>query len=295
MATVTDPTFRSYSAEEAKLYSVSRLSYSQNVHNKVLDHHTTTGGNFDLLLDVGCGPGNATRDLSLSFDKTIGADPGAQMSKAANALGGKTKSRKSIKFMVATTEEISQIKGLEPGSVDLLTTTMAAHWFDMAKFWAKAAKVVKPGGTVALWICASSFTHLSTLNYEKVQQVLLRFERETLVPYELPGNRLSMDMYDNLPLPWNSEYVKYDYDREGVLSNGVDFFGGGSFTTLDKESKDLSTASIVTRWRATNPELVGTDKDAVKVFIGELKEVLGGQDWILRGMGTAILLFKKSA
>jgi len=125
MTTVTDPTFRSYSAEEAKFYSVSRLSYSQNVHNKVLDHHTTTGGNFDLLLDVGCGPGNATRDLSLSFDKTIGADPGAQMSKAANALGGKTKSRKSIKFMVATTEEISQIKGLEPGSVDLLTTTMA--------------------------------------------------------------------------------------------------------------------------------------------------------------------------
>lgn len=114
-----------------------------------------------------------------------------------------------------------------------------------------------------------------------------------------------MEMYDNLPLPWNvtppvkdfpqSEYVKHDYDREGVLSNGVDFFGEGSFTTLDEESKGLSTASMVTRWRAANPESVGTDKDAVKVFIRELKEVLGGQDWILRGTGTAILLFKKSA
>jgi hypothetical protein len=41
--------------------------------------------------------------------------------------------------------------------------------------------------------------------------------------------------------------------------------------------------------------LVGIDKDAVKVFIRGLKEVLGGQDWILRGMGTAILLFKTSA
>jgi hypothetical protein len=28
-----------------------------------------------------------------------------------------------------------------------------AHWFDMAKFWAKAAKIVKPEGTVALWTC----------------------------------------------------------------------------------------------------------------------------------------------
>jgi hypothetical protein len=114
-----------------------------------------------------------------------------------------------------------------------------------------------------------------------------------------------MEMYDNLLLPWNVkppvkdfpqlDYIKHDYDREGVLSNGVDFFGGGSFTTLDEETKGLSTASMVTRWGAANPKLVGTDKDVVKVFIQALREVLGGQDWILRGSGTAILLFKKSA
>ena len=145
----------------------------------------------------------------------------------------------------------------------------------------------------------------STPNYQEVQKVLLRFERETLVPYELPGNRISMEMYDNLLLPWNvnppvkdfprSDYVKHDYDREGVLSNGLDFFGGGSFTTLDEEIKGLSTASMVTRWRAANPELVRTNKDVVKVLLQALREVLGGQDWILRGSGTAILLFKKSA
>lgn len=79
------------------------------------------------------------------------------------------------------------------------------------------------------------------------------------------------------------------------MSNGVNFFSGGSFTTLDEESKGLSTASMVTRWRAANPELVGTEKDVVKVFIRALREALGGQDWILRGSGTAILLFKKPA
>jgi trans-aconitate 3-methyltransferase len=125
METVTDPTFRSYSAEEAKLYAASRLSYSQNIYNKILDHHAATGGQFELLLDVGCGPGNATRDLALSFDRTVGADPGAQMIEAANALGGKTKLEKDIEFVVAPAEEISQIKGLEPDSVDLLTAAMA--------------------------------------------------------------------------------------------------------------------------------------------------------------------------
>ena len=98
----------------------------------------------------------------------------------------------------------------------------------------------------------------STPNYQEVQKILLRFERETLAPYELPGNRISMEMYDNLPLPWNmnppvkdfpqSDYIKHDYDREGVLSNGVDFFGGGSFTTLDEESKGQVVAEQLQRF-----------------------------------------------
>jgi hypothetical protein len=32
---------------------------------------------------------------------------------------------------------------------------MQVHWFDMPKFWAEAAQVVKPGGTVALWTCCT--------------------------------------------------------------------------------------------------------------------------------------------
>jgi hypothetical protein len=136
-------------------------------------------------------------------------------------------------------------------------------------------------------------------------EVLLRLERETLAPYALPGNIISMDMYDDLPLPWNisppvsdfpqSKFVKLDYDREGVLSNGVSFFNNDEKESLDDIENGLSTASMVTRWRAANPELVGTDKDVVKVFTRELREALGGkQDWIVRGSGMAILLFKKS-
>src|SRR6187402_2892276 len=129
-------------------------------------------------------------------------------------------------------------------------------------------------------------------------KVLLRVERETLAPYELPGNRLSLDMYDNLPLPWNiskpvtefpqSEYIKLEYDRDGKLSNGVSFFGQSQISTMDELEKGLGTASMVTRWRAANPDLVGTDKDVVKVFIKELREALGGQEWMEHGTGTAI-------
>ena len=43
-------------------------------------------------------------------------------------------------------------------------------------------------------------------------EILFCLERETLAPYELPGNRISMNMYDDLPLPWNEVG---ELDRKG--------------------------------------------------------------------------------
>jgi trans-aconitate 3-methyltransferase len=66
---------------------------------------------------------------------------------------------------------------------------------------------------------------------------MLHFERVVIGEYELLGNRLSRDMYDNLPLLWEvsppvpgfskSDYVKHDYDRDGIFTNGKTFFSGG--------------------------------------------------------------------
>ncbi len=98
-------------------------------------------------------------------------------------------------------------------------------------------------------------------------------------------------MYDDLPLPWNvsppvvgfpkSKYVKREWDREGVLSNEETFFGGDEERTLEEVEKGLSTASMVTRWREGNPDLVGTDKDVVTAFVKEIREALGGQKKVL--------------
>jgi hypothetical protein len=143
----------------------------------------------------------------------------------------------------------------------------------------------------------------STPNYKKIMEIMLRFEREDLALYELPPNRLSRDMYDNLLLPWNVsppvtafpelKFVKHEYDRGGVLSNGESFFGGGRLATLDQVEKGLATSSMVTQWRAAHPDLVGTDRDVVTVFVKDLREALGSTEEVLQGSGTVILLFKK--
>lgn len=177
----------------------------------------------------------------------------------------------------------------------------------MTQFWTKAAKVVKPGGTVAIWTCSSLYAHPDTPNYKAVQAALDRLEKQALAPHETPFNKLSREHYDHLPLPWDLDppvtafpkelYKREEWDRDGVLSSKTkkDFFGNkGELTSLEDLEKSLDTVSMVTRWRNAHPEAVGTEKDVVKQTMRELKTALGGQSGFVTGTATTLLLFTKA-
>ncbi|OJJ47323.1 hypothetical protein ASPZODRAFT_132318 [Penicilliopsis zonata CBS 506.65] len=307
--TQLDPTFRSYDCAQAARYAKARLSYPAELYQVVLDHHQATGGQFDTVLDVGCGPGNATRDLALSFDKAIGVDPGEQMIEAAKELGGTTQTGSPIRFHVASAEDLARdttsIWDIQ-GGVDLLTAAMAAHWFNMPEFWRAAERVVKPGGTVVLWTQASLYCHPSTPNADKVQEALSHLEDVVLKPYVLPSNQLSHDLYDSLPLPWTvepvvsafkeSDFVRREWDRDGILTNGQDYAFGSDETSISRLERGLGTASMVTRWREAHPELANTDQDCVAVTMRQVREALGNTEadaTFRTGQATVILLFKR--
>ncbi|GAM36736.1 hypothetical protein TCE0_018f06061 [Talaromyces pinophilus] len=334
----SDPTFTTYTPTQARTYAQHRLSYPSKLYDTILNHHTSTGGKLNVLADVGCGPGRATRDLAAFFEVGVGLDPGEEMIRTARALsekeglgdggeGGK------VRFAVCGAEdcargvwdvlstfkkEVDHGEGGE-GVVDLLTAVMAAHWFSMPVFWAQAAQIVKPNGTVALWTCSSLYCHPSTPNAAAVQKALYHLERDVLAPYELPPNRVSRDMYDNLVIPWQvdretttghnlaeafpeSDFVRLEWDRDGILSDGDDFFLASNSpnkgeTTLNDLEGSLGTASMVTRWRDANPELVGTESDCVKEMCAEIRKAMGvGADENPRmkvGSSVALLLFKR--
>ena len=111
-------------------------------------------------------------------------------------------------------------------------------------------------------------------------------------------------MYDNLPLPWDvqpaitafsrQKFVRREWDRNGVLTDDKEFFGGRKYTSLHTLEKGMETASMMTRWRAANPQLVGTKNDVLQRLIRHLREALGGEEGFVAGSGTALLLFKKS-
>ena len=64
---------------------------------------------------------------------------------------------------------------------------------------------------------------------------------------------------------------------------------------LSLVEKGLATASPVKRWKDANPELVGTERDIVKMLVEELREALGGMKSVVVGNGVGLLLVKKAA
>lgn len=144
----SDPTFTSYTRTQAQSYAQNRLSYPANLYDTILNYHTSTGGQLNVLADIGCGPGRATRDLATSFDYAIGLDPGVEMIQAAKNLSiegknsdtGKTTARtgRKVEFAVCDAEKcasgIRDVLSATAGStdnnseekcVDLLTSAMA--------------------------------------------------------------------------------------------------------------------------------------------------------------------------
>lgn len=177
----------------------------------------------------------------------------------------------------------------------------------MDAFWRNVARILKPDGTVALWTKASLYCHPSTPNAALVQHYLFDLETNILAPYELPSNRMSRTLYRTLPLPWSisppverfppDQFVRREWDVDGVLSDGKVFFGGTSEEKLSSLESSLKTASMVTRWGTANPEKVGTDDDCVRLTMRRVREAMGlevGEDGIIRtGGATALLMFKK--
>ncbi|KKY21602.1 putative methyltransferase domain-containing protein [Phaeomoniella chlamydospora] len=240
-------------------------------------------------VDVGCGPGKATQDLAPLFDTAIGTDHSQAMIEVARSADYKAKNG-PIHFAVAAGEDFD-LPGLEPGSVDLITSAMAAHWFDMAKFWKGAATALQPGDP-------------STPNAAEVQEILHDLEYNILGPYVVPGNKISQSMYENLKLPWQVDppvnalqiesFRRIEWNKGGQCEDGKDFLVGNRLR-IDQYEKAMSTASMVTRWREAHPEAVGTDQDCVKLTITRLKKVMDGKFDFQIGAGVVLLLFKKTA
>ncbi|PKS05188.1 hypothetical protein jhhlp_008556 [Lomentospora prolificans] len=308
-----DKTFRAFSEEQGVSYAEHRRDYHPKFYQLVLDHHTSQGGQLETILDVGCGPGFAVRALGPRFTNAIGIDPSEGMLRTARSLGGESGNGDPIRFEIGTAESLGSDLSppIRDGSVDLIVAATASHWFNMSEFWARAAQVLKPNGTVALWTSGRITISPSVPNAQAVQAALDGLDQR-LDDYMVPGNRLARDLYRSMPLPWTLSEPIPEFDEASFVRKewGTDSPGsapGDEYyyyslpqpkISLDMIEKIFGTSSPVIRWREAHAEAVGTENDIVRQTRREIERAVhaGGMEKgkeLLEGSVSAVLLMVK--
>lgn len=302
-----ETTFSSYNQEQGKTYAAVRRNYDPGVYQAISDYHVATGGAFDRLLDVGCGPGIATLTLAPRFTHAVGIDPSDGMLATARLAGGVTSSSEPVRFERSSAEELGS--NLHPpiadSSVDMITAATAAHWFDMTGFWPSAARVLKPGGTVAIWGGGPLALDPTIPNADAIDKAVEDFRTNDLAPYRTPGNDISHNRYRDLLLPWTLETPVADFAPSDFVRRewqpGEVFHSGPREIDLDTFEKMISTGSGVTRWRQDHPDLVGTEQDVIRRLRRTIEKLLHeagveeGQERLRGDSLGVLLLFKKKA
>ncbi|MET0232758.1 MAG: class I SAM-dependent methyltransferase [Rhodanobacteraceae bacterium] len=129
-------TFKDHFSGHAPGYRDARPLYP----NALYDWLAREAPSRALVWDAGCGNGQASVALAERFERVFATDPSA--SQIANADAAP-----NIEYRVEPAEQCS----LPDASADLATVAQALHWFDFARYFAQAARVVKPGGVLAAW------------------------------------------------------------------------------------------------------------------------------------------------
>jgi ubiquinone/menaquinone biosynthesis C-methylase UbiE len=98
-----------------------------------------TGSGRSMVLELGAGTGKLTEILHDAGHEVLATDPSPEM---LAVLGG----RVPVHHVVATAEHIP----VRSRSVDVVVCGQSFHWFDHALAMAEIARVLRPGGIVAL-------------------------------------------------------------------------------------------------------------------------------------------------
>jgi SAM-dependent methyltransferase len=173
--------FQDHFSGQAATYAKARPHYPTALYDWLSAQCRQHG----LAWDAGCGNGQAAVALARHFDRVYATDPSAEQ--IARALA-----HPQVEYRVEPAEHCS----LADGSADLIAVAQALHWFDLPRFYAEAARILKPGGLLAAWTYG-----LSTVS-PGVDGVFHKLYEQILGPY-WPADRRHVETgYRELPFPF---------------------------------------------------------------------------------------------
>jgi len=126
----------------AALYDATRPDYPRALFDDIAAFARLAPG--DAVLEVGCGSGQATRDFVERGYRTVALDPGAGLIDIARRkFAGASK----VEFIISTFEDWPAGQA----AYKLVASAQAWHWIAPDARFVKAAHVLMPGGTLAVF------------------------------------------------------------------------------------------------------------------------------------------------
>lgn len=135
-ATGADAGFADHFSAVATQYALARPDYPRALFEWI----ATIAPAHGRVWEAGCGSGQATAGLAAVFAEVHATDPSAQQIAQAPA-------RPNVHYAVEPAERCS----LDDASVDAVCVAQALHWFERPAFFAECARVLRPGGVLAVW------------------------------------------------------------------------------------------------------------------------------------------------
>lgn len=303
MATFAKATFNAAS------YASFRPTYPKSLFDFIYGYHAQSRrAGWEKVVDLGCGTGQATLVVADKFTEAVGCDPSSGMVENARLAAEQSDVARKPKFVVSSAESLGF---LENSSVDMAIAAQAAHWFNYESLFPELARVLKPGGTVALW----NYNELRVGGQPSLDPLITRYAQgeKSLGPYwEQPGRSILEGYLKKVPIPtsapWDPEATRRVYfvgDHETNLEGEKHPVILKKYLSWDSLHQYLRTWSSLHNYLAKHPDDKNAEgKDIVDRFVEELREkgskipgadAAGWKEGFTAEWPLALLLFRKAA
>ncbi|CAF1147888.1 unnamed protein product [Rotaria sordida] len=194
-------------------YKAFRRHYPRELYTKILEFYfNTTNLNLDdsdkkipCALDVGCGSGQATVDLSHYCHRVIGIDGSENQLKNAPL-------KENIEYQCQIAENLTF---LPSNSIDLVTVAIALHWFDIQTFFEQVDHILKPnGGVLSIWC------HETSLDNLKADEILKNLSIYDLRSCWNDKTQIVIENYESIidKFPYQQTKIKHLIEHEEEMS-----------------------------------------------------------------------------
>jgi SAM-dependent methyltransferase len=164
----------------------------------------------ELAWDCATGNGQAVRFLARCFNQVVATDyAGGQLDHAPRA--------RNVRYCLAHAERTP----LPRASVGLVTVAQAVHWFDLDRFYTEVRRVLRPGGSIAVWCYRLPIVDIP------VDRVVEGIYHSPLLSGFWPTCRHHVDSgYAKLPFPFREKRSpRFEMVKRWSLARFVEYLG----------------------------------------------------------------------